>query len=142
MFSRILALLAVLPMLSPPGLCICRWLESLRAAPAAVASGEAPAPPPGTRCCCCPHEADEAPADESAPDVPTPQDRPRCPQCPDWELPALAKGEVSPSLDAPLAGLTEAIVAVVVPLPSPLAADGPPLPAAAPLYLLCCDLRC
>lgn len=151
MFSQILALVAALPMLSPPGLCICRWLEATRPAPTA-APNEASVPPPGGGGCCCSCPVSDetppagialVPAEGHPPSgPPARQDRPRCPRCPDWELSALAKAEAPPLLDIPLLGPTSA-VATIPPAPFPLlAADGPPLPALPPLYLLCCDLRC
>jgi hypothetical protein len=137
MFTRIVVLLTALPMLAPPGLCLCRLLEGGRSAPAAAEVAETT--PPEEHCpCCVPHAATDA-ADEAPPSPPPP----RCPQCPEREPQTLAKAE-APAQAADLDAADW--VAHTDLLPTPLAARHAPAPApqapAAPLYLLCRDLLC
>jgi len=102
----VLALLIGLPLLMPPGVCLCQFVPChaapTPAAPACDASAEDP-PRPGSRCRCrAVHPSEQAPPqDQPTPATPRPTPPDHQPDCPGFAVPTLAQPPV-PADPAPL----------------------------------------
>src|SRR5262245_10886666 len=86
---KMLTLVLALPMLLPPGVCICRGGCTHSNSPSTHTHPGEENTPPETSPCDCHHEDDQAPAGDQHDDgVPgTPEDD-HAPGCPEWKAPA------------------------------------------------------